>query len=351
MSAGLAQYSRPNAELRGMISRLLSPERLRAMAASPDLEGVLRLLLGTPYQEVARGVLERGATAEDAERSIVRGLVGAFRRTAFLLGGARAALVVQMARRLELENLKTILRAKARGEAVEAVRPLLIPMEGLSGLPYEELLRGEDVESVARALADTEYGSVLSSALPRYEAEGTLFPVETALDLHYYRRLWQFLAGLSGSDLRVARRMLGIRYDVLNVDWIVRYRLIYRLYPEEIFNYTLPYGWRIDDAVVRRAGPAEALEGIASALPEPYRSLLTGVAGAPDPVERAELVLQRYLVTVARSALSGYPFQIGVALAYLWLKEAEVHDLRSILEAKGYGLPIEAIVDRFWREG
>ena len=154
---------------------------------------------------------------------------------------------------------------------------------------------------------------------------------------------------MSGRDLQVALRMMGTRFDLLNVDWILRYRLIYHLFPEEIFNYTLPHGWRIDDAAIRRAAPAEGIEAIASALPEPYRSLLGRVAGAPDPVERAGLLLQRYLVAFARSALSGDPFQLGVALAFLWLKEAEAHDLGVVLEAKRYDLPPEAIVDRFWR--
>ncbi len=345
----MLRYSRPNAELRGMISRLLSPEQLRALAAVPDLEGVLRSLLGTDYEEVARRLLDRRATTDDAERALVQGLVEAFRRTAFLLGGSQAALVVQMVRELELDNLKVILRAKARGESADMVRPLLAPLPGLSNLPYEELLRAEDVEAVVHLLDNREYGPVLAAALPRYEAEGNLFPLETALDLHYYRRLWEAVLGLSGRDLQVARRMMGIRFDLLNVDWILRYRLIYHLSPEEIFNYTLPYGWRVDDAVVRRAAPADGIDAIASALPEPYRSIVAGVSGAQDPVERAGLMLRRYLVRASRSALTGDPFQIGVALAFLWLKEAEVHDLRAVLEAKRYDLPPEAIADRFWR--
>ena len=349
MSVRVLRYSRPNAELRGMISRLLSPEQLRTIAASPDLEGALRLLLGTGYSEVARDLLDRGATVTDAERSLARGIGEAHRRTAFLLGGARSTLVVQMVRRLEVENLKTILRAKGRGEPVETVRPLLAPLGDMSSLPYEDLFQAGDVGDVIQLLSGGEYGRVLAAALPRYEAERTLFPLETALDLHYYGRLWDAVRSLSGKDLQVARQMIGTRFDVLNVDWILRYRLIFHLFPEEVFNYTIPHGWRIDDGAIRRAVPGEGVEAIASALPEPYRSIVAGAAGAPDPVERAGLVLQRHLVGVARSALSGDPFQLGVAVAFLWLKEAEAHDLQVVLEAKRYGLPLEATLARFWR--
>ncbi len=332
-----------------MISRLLTTEQLRALAASPDLEEALRLLMATAYETMATGLLERGATTEEVERAMSGNLVASYRRTVSIVGGRQGAVVEQMARRLELENLKTILRAKARGESVDAVRTLIVPMEELSDLPYDEMMRAEDLEAMARTLANTEFGPVLSAALPRYEAERTLFPVEVALDLHYYRKLWQVAQLLFGNDLRVARRIIGIRYDSLNIDWIVRYRLIYQLSPEEIFNYTLPHGWRVDNAVVRRAASGEGIEDVTSALPNPYRDLLSAVGSLPDPVERTGLILRRYLSAVARLSLAGHPFQIGVALAYMWLKEAELHDLRVVLEAKRYGFPVEMATDRFWR--
>lgn len=348
MSQQLLRYSRPNAELRGMISRLLTPETLRGLAASPDLEGVLRLLLGTAYNDRASALLERSATVTDAERSAAESLVDAYHRTVYLLGGVQGRLAEEIARRLELENLKTILRAKARRDPAVAVLPLLVPLGSLSDLPLEDLLRAEDVETMARSLGSHHYGPVLRSALPRYAAEQSLFPVETALDIHYYRRLWAAVRALPDPDRRVAQHMMGTRYDVLNIDWILRYRLVYRLPPEVIFNYTLPYGRRVDDIAIRRAAPADSVDTIAAALPEPYRSLLSGLANLPDPLDRAELTLQRYLVRTARSALSGYPFQIGVALAFLWLKEAELHDLRAILEAKRYNRPAEATLAQLW---
>ena len=348
MSQRVVRYSRPNAELRGMIARLLSAEQLQVLAASPELEGVLRALSDTPYRAGVTGILERGVTLAAAERAVLSSLVDAHRRAALLVQGGGVDLVLEMARRMELDNLKAILRAKARGEPAEAVRPLLVPLGGLSDLPIEELLRAEDPEAVARGLAQTEYDRVLLGTLPRYATEHSLFPVEIALDLHYYRQLWSVVQGLRGLDRRVVDRIMGIRYDALNVDWIIRYRLVYRLSPEEVFNYTLPYGRRIDDDDVRRAASSEGIDGIAAALPDPYRALLLSVTRGPDPVGQAGVALQRYLVAVARSSLAGYPFHLGVAVAYLWLKESEVHDLRAIMEGKHCDRPADRIVERMW---
>ncbi len=327
---------------------MLSAFQLRSLAAAPDLEGVLRSLVETTYWAAASRLLERGVSLAGAEEMLVASLVDAYRRTSLLFHGEGARLIVEMARRLDLDNLKAILRGKARREPPDVVRPLLIPLGRLSELPAEGLLLAEDVGAVADALSGTEYGRVLQAALPRYAAEGSLFPVEMALDLNYYRRLWRVAEALSGQDRSLVERMMGSRYDVLNVEWVVRYRLVYALSPEEILNYTLPYGRRIHAEAVRRSAAADGIDGIAAALPDPYRSLLAGVVAAADPVEAAGLVLQRYLVEVARSTLAGYPFHLAVAVAYLWLKEAEVHDLRAVFEGKRYGRAADSILGSMW---
>jgi V/A-type H+-transporting ATPase subunit C len=331
-----------------MISRILPPDLLRSLAAAPDLEGALRSLLNTVYEARVTGLLESGATIDGAEIMLASELVRAYRRVIGLYRGGKAALLVQMAKRLELDNLKTILRGKVRGEPQDEISSLLWPLGSLSTLPTQELLLAQDVEAVAASLADTEYRRVMQNALPRYISERSLFPVEVALDLHYYRSLWDTLESLSGQDRSVAGRVMDVRYDLLNIDWIIRYRVIFNLSPEEIYNYTLPYARLIDGETIRSAASAEGIAGIVAVLPEPYRSLLSGPASLPNPVERSSTALQRFLVSTARSALAGYPFHLGVAVSYLWLKEAEIHDLRLLFEGKRYGASTETIIDGMW---
>jgi len=331
-----------------MISRLASREQMRVLAAAPDMDGALRQLLETPYRAMIARLLESEAPLSSVERLLVESMVDAYQRTARLFRGPAARLVAEMARSMELDNLKAILRSKTGGDPSVAVQPLLVPLGALSRLPTTDLLRAEAVDGMTSVLAGTPYGRALRDALPRYQAERSLLPLEIALDLSYYRTLWSAVQGLPEPDLRIAARLVGIRFDVLNIEWIIRYRLVYSLSPEEIFNYTLPFGLRIDNTVVRRAASVEGIEQIASVLPEPYRSTLSPMSGAADAVERAELELQRHLVHVSRLALAGYPFHIGAAIAYLWLKEAEVHDLTAILEAKRYRLTGEEITLRLW---
>jgi len=346
MTLGALRYSRVNALVRSMVSRLLTRADWQSLLTAVDVAEVVRLLSETTY-----GSQVRAAASPDlpvVERALRLALADTYDRLIHALLGAPRDLVETLLLRRELDNLKAILRAVAGQLPRETVFRLLFPLGRYSRLPVEDLLRAGGISEAAELLDGTAYGRVLHISLDRYAEEGSLFPVEVALDLDYFRRLWARVEALSGLDYTTARKFMGSRYDVLNLDWLIRFRLLYRLSPEEIFNYTLPHGYRITDRIIRRAAAASDLPGIAAELPEPYRGLLREVGTEPGAVERAEVRLHRQLSEVARSAFLGYPFQLGEVLAYLWLREAEVHDLEVILEGKRAGRSSEAMAALLW---
>ena len=345
----ITRYARPNAAIRGMISRLLTPRQRRELIVAPGLEEALRQLEATAYSTGLAALPGDGANLASLEAALKRDLVSAYCAVIHALDGRPRALMDELLRRLEVDDLKAILRGRAAGAASEGIRPLLVPLAACSRLPVDALLAASGVAEAIEALGALPYARPLRDALERYRREGTLFPLEVALDLDYYRRLWATVQALPARDRAVARRAIGVRYDVITIDWLLRYKALYRLSPEETFNYTLPFGLRIDDQVIRRAAAAPDLPGLVAELPEPYRGLLLPLAGR-EGLWRLEVALQRYLWRKARLALAGYPLQIGVPLAYLHLKEAEVHDLRAILEGKRYGRSPEEIRAFLWGE-
>jgi V/A-type H+-transporting ATPase subunit C len=54
-------------------------------------------------------------------------------------------------------------------------------------------------------------------------------------------------------------------------------------------------------------------------------------------------MLRRMRVVEARKCLAGYPFSIGVVLAYLALLSEQLRDVRAILNAKYFGLADERL--------
>jgi vacuolar-type H+-ATPase subunit C/Vma6 len=120
--------------------------------------------------------------------------------------------------------------------------------------------------------------------------------------------------------------------------WAVRYRVYYRLSEEEIINYTLPFGYRARDESIRAIA---AGADIGEILRRVYPRLINVDALLQEPrtgLPQLERMLQQHIVEQCRAAFIGYPFHIGIPLAYVLLNELEIQDLTVLIEAKSMQL-------------
>jgi V/A-type H+-transporting ATPase subunit C len=175
----------------------------------------------------------------------------------------------------------------------------------------------------------------------RYNVEQSLFPLEVALDLNYWRTIWNAIEQLPNQDRSQALQIVGSLLDVNNLMWAIRYRVYYNLSEEEIINYTLPFGYRVRDADIRAiAAGAEippVVEHIYPSLTDVYSLLVEPRKGLPE----LEMRLHRIVRDHCKKAFLGYPFHIGVPLGYMVLKKMEIQDLIVLIEAKSSGLSVE----------
>jgi len=270
-------------------------------------------------------------------------LVWEYEKFMALTTGPVYDLLKELWRRFELDNLKTILRRVAGGKTAQ-VEELVVHLRD-SVLPVSQLHEAADLQTAVGLLSDTIYGPPLTSALERYERERTLFPVEVALDLSYWRMVWSAVESLRGGDRDWAERLVGSRLDMINITWAFRYRLYYHLSEEEIINYTLPYGYRSNDSVLRSIARGASVQDVVSMVwgeNVPELSSLA-VEEMAEVLQALEAALARLMCRLAREAFIGYPFHLGVLLGYLTLKEWEAHDLTALAEAKAARLPLEEI--------
>jgi vacuolar-type H+-ATPase subunit C/Vma6 len=177
----------------------------------------------------------------------------------------------------------------------------------------------------------------LRAAYPVYQREGTLFPLEVALDIRYYRDIVAASNKLGRAEREDARQVLGAHLDILNILWAFRYRVYYGLSAEEIINYTL---WRtihtdadVIQAIALGATPQEIVERVWG--PDKVDlSSLDGLTDEHQQIPALEMALLRYWRALALKQMQGFPFRLGASLAFLVLAELEVQDLVTVLEGK-----------------
>ena len=223
----------------------------------------------------------------------------------------------------------------------DRVRSVLFPYGPMTVLPAEAMVEAGNVGAAVELLQGTPYYEVLSFAMKRYSAEQSLFPLEVALDLNYWRRLWQEARLLLGEDQGQALRVVGALVDLNNLMWAIRYRVYQQLSEEELINYTLPFGYHITDDDIRAIA---AGADIASVVQRVYPDISGVEAILEEPrtgLPRLESELKRHLLKQCMTAFVGNPFHIGVPLAYLVLSDLEIQDLIVFIEAKSSKLSDE----------
>ena len=340
MAIGLdaVRYSAANACVKGLASQLLPHDSWQNLLSAEDLTAALGIIRSTVYGEVVAEV-EMGGTVnlQALEHHLSARAAANVRRTMTFLSGATRRLLQVWWQHFELENLKALFRGFDQRMPPDEIRRFLIPMGETSRLPWEALLHLQSVAGLVDRLSSTHYGQPLRNALPAYRREGSLFVIEIALDIRYYRDLAAAINDLGGEEQEDARRVFGTLLDVLNILWAYRHRVFYGLSAEEIVNYTLWHTFRTDTNLIRDialgAPPEEVLERVWGRSTVDL-SLLSQATDEASMVTNLELTLERFWWQLAHASMGGYPFQLGALLGYVVLQELETRDLVTLLEAK-----------------
>ncbi|MCD6290903.1 MAG: V-type ATPase subunit [Anaerolineae bacterium] len=332
--SGVAGYAAVHARVRAMYSTMLTPEMWARLREAEDFPILITMLKETVYGPYLSQVEDKDLSPRRAVYQIKGRLTDACMAAISMVPEHARPLLSQLYRRFEVDNLKAILRGIVTGSSWDQVRYVLFPLGSSTVLPAQAMVEAGNVEAAVEQLQGTPYYATLSHAMRRYTAEQSLFPLEVALDLDYWRTLWSRVGRLQGQDHQQAVRIVGSLIDTNNLMWAIRYRVYHHLSEEEIINYTLPFGHRVRDADIRAiAAGADIAQVVTGLYPE-----LTGVDELLQEPRRGlsqlELQLRRYVAEQCRAAFLGYPFHVGIPLAYIVLSEMEIDDLTVLIEAK-----------------
>ncbi len=348
MSGGVSGYAALNARVRAMYSSLLSPQDMLRLSDATDFPSLIALLKPTIYGSYIDGLKEKELTPRRTISQLRGRLADAYYSVIHMAPGHARPLLTQLYRYFEVGNLKAILRGIVTGPASDAesslwdqVDDVLFPMGSFSVLPARAMVEAGGVPAAIDLLTGTRYEEALSFAMKRYGAEQNLFPLEVAVDLGYWRQLWQEAKRLTGIDRDYATRIVGSLLDMNNLMWAIRYRVYHNLSEEELINYTLPFGYHVHDDDVRAIAAGADISAIVTRI---YPDIANVNAMLEDPhsgLPLLEVQLNRYLVKQCLAAFTGNPFHIGIPLAFLVLTNLEIEDLTILIEARSSQLPDE----------
>ena len=347
------KYGFINAKLRARISKIL-PEALSAeMSRAKSLSEAVELLRNTDFS-VVESVFGQTGDIKSAELELARKEVRLYLELEALTKDEVRSIVSALAERFEVDNLKHALRlwfdSHVRGRRIDAGVGYLLRDRVHRDLALDRIVNAGSLEEAAEALAGTPYGELVARQAAEVTRLQSLFPLEIALDHHFYRQLLAAVDGLGTRDREIARRMIGAEIDLANINWLIRFKGFYKLDPERALACAIPEGiWLSPQAVAE----AYAMDNPSAVLGELVRRRYPGLASLLTPREATEsyarlVLIERILAEILMlevpHLMAGYPFTIGILLAYFVLKSAEIRRIKTVLNAKFYNWPEERIM-------
>jgi len=346
MAGGVSGYAAISSRVRAMYAKLLTPQDMSRLNESLDFSTLFNSLKSTSYGPYLDGLKDKDIAPRRVATQIKRKLADSYYSVIQMSPVETRPLVKQLYRYFEIGNLKAVLRGivtvstwNTEGALWDRVRDVLFPLGTNTVLPAQAMVESGSIASAVDLLQGTPYEEVLSFAMKRYSAEQNLFPLEVALDLSFWRRLWAEAKKLTGQDREHGVKIIGSLLDMNNLMWAIRYRVYHKLSEEEIINYTLPFGYRVQDsdlrAIAAGADIATVITRIYPGIPDVNALLENPQTGLP----KLEVMLKRQLMNQCLAAFVGSPFHIGIPLAFLVMSDLEVQDLIVLAEAKSSNLP------------
>jgi V/A-type H+-transporting ATPase subunit C len=353
LAGPLKTYAFINAKLRTRISKILPEEFVRQLIHSRSLTESVQMLAETDFHPVQR-IYEQTGDIKMAELELLSKEVEIYLELEKLLEEDVRGFVQALAERFEIEVLKNAIRlwfdAKIRRRSIENAGGYLLRRQIHHSIDLDGIINADTLERVGDLLERTPYAGIVREQAARVMEGMSLFPLELALDRYLYARLVEAAEQLKPRDREIARRLIGVEIDLQNVGWLIRFKHFYSLDTDQALGYTLPGGLNLSVDLMRESYASERPDREMSALVGKRYPELSTLLATQDQVKSTarltmiERILEQVLALEVRKILTGYPFTIGIILAYFILKANEIRKIMTVLNAKFYNWPEERIL-------
>ncbi len=319
-----------------MRAELIDPETLKSLAEAGDMKEFLGLLSQTRYKEIIEEAGEV-VSAVALERAFYQKLIERLDRVVRVAPtGMAEFLRAYYHMRLEVQNLKRILRGKSSETSIDRIKKHLIPVSPYLSVDFEDLVGAETMADSVNLLGKTVYAPIKKS-LALCEKYDALWPIEAWLNQIYVGSVQESLSKISSEDRVMVRQIVEVETDVENLLSAINWRRMAREQPslpplESIFPLTYGTSLRTIKGLIEGRDPGDVVRGLGA----PYAEILEPIID--DDVALVRTNLRRHAYEAARGERARDDFGFPCVMSYLISCEAERGDLVSIAWGKEHEL-------------
>jgi len=248
------------------------------------------------------------------------------------------SLIRLVAKRYEFDCIKQVLKC-----TIEQVEPTVAlryisPAGQFTPEKCKELVESRNPNRVIDSIAESDLKQVASSKLNEKNARAAI----AAVDQYYYRKLWTASSLPDPLDAQSARSLIGELIDHLNALLALRGKAV-GLDSRTITELMIPVNYALGKAFSEIADASSFTNGIRAMDKTPYAKALQDLPASETVIVDVERALQISHAQSCLNSFAGSPFNVGLALALLFLKDYELHDMLSVISGKANNVPTDQI--------
>jgi vacuolar-type H+-ATPase subunit C/Vma6 len=244
-------------------------------------------------------------------------------------------LISLFARSFEFECVKAILNASAARVNVEEALRHIVPAGKFTPDRCKDLIEAHNPTRVVESIEDESFKRFL---LPKLTGEGAGIQTISAIDQYYFTRLWAASNLPDPLDAQSAKSLIGEAIDHVNILVAFRTRLM-GLDARTASTMMIPVNYGLSQSF-DELPEANNTQSLARILEKTRYVHILETATAFDTAA-VEYALNRSHAKTCVNTFAGFPFNVGLALAFLFLKNYELRDLFGLINAKANNVPSE----------
>jgi V/A-type H+-transporting ATPase subunit C len=335
-------YPYVTARVKAKRASLLPPETYDRLLLM-EIPEIARFLGEREYKAQMLALGAKYSGVDLIEYAVSRNLSETYNRIYEFSEGSLRAMIGRYLDRYDLENIKTIVRAKTYGASAGEVEEDLVPAGSFNEEFLDRLVEMPTLDAVFVELAGTIYAAALAGLKKKPSQVTNWSEWEDLVSRLYYAELLSSIPP-STEPNRFMRQFIQREIDIINLKTLLRAWAATAKFEREIFldgGFELPPDELRDlvtldkQALARRLQDYSFYEDIADALEKVEES------GVGFLVRRVEKV---HLLEAARYAHL-HPLSILPILDFIVRKDREAINIRLIARGKESGLPLETIRD------
>ena len=320
---------------------LIKPKKITNMVGA-SLQHIASELEKTSYRTEIQELDTQQLSSLTLEEALIRHFIKTCEATIELSPRDIRSLLSAILMKFEANCIKALLRAKEAGLSGEEAMSYIIPAGRLTATRCTRILENcDNIGDIVDALSDMEYGLVLEKAFDVYIKENNFYLLEVALDRHVYRKLWGATGEFWGLDRKIARTIVGLEIDSVNVKTVLRCKAM-EISGNRIRQYVIPVPTVFGEKTLEEAINCTDMESTIDCLVKSaklagardYRYVFSEIKESQgSSLTEVETILDRGLLETSLRMVKRYTsyFNIGLLLSFLNMKWFEIRNLRAII--------------------